>query len=242
MERKKKEAPKDDMDLSGNAQIRKTLEAMAEKEYGEFSSGLIPGEERMLGVRLPKLRTIAKALAKGDWKNYLKNARDDSMEEVLLQGMTIGYVKAPFTDIRPYLDTFIPKIKNWSICDSTCTTLKVAKKEPGAVWEYLQQYLGSEQEYEIRFGIVMILNYFISEEYIRQIFAWMDNIHHPGYYVKMAVAWNLSVCYVKYPKETSEYLKTCNLDDWTYNKAIQKMLESYRISDADKEELRGRKR
>ena len=160
----------------------------------------------------------------------------------MLQGMTLGYVKAPFAEIRPYLDVFVPKIKNWSVCDSTCTTLKIAKKEPEAVWEYLQQYLGSKQEYEIRFGVVMILSYFIDEEYIEQIFTWMDNICHPGYYVKMAVAWNLSVCYAKYPKETSEYLKTSKLDDWTYNKAIQKMLESYRISEADKEALRSRKR
>lgn len=242
MKQKRKESLQSKMELSGNEQIRRTLEELAEKEYGEFSSGLIPGEKRMLGVRLPKLREIAKELAKGDWKDYLENARDDSMEETLLQGMTLGYVKASFADIQPYLDTFVPKINNWSVCDSSCATLKIAKKEPEAVWEYLQKYLGSAQEFEIRFGVVMILNHFISKEYMERIFAWMDQIHHPGYYVKMAVAWNLSVCYVKYPKETWEYLKICKLDDWTYNKAIQKMLESYRVSEADKAELRSRKR
>lgn len=242
MEQKKKEIRQGKMELSGNEQIRRTLEALAEKEYGEFSSSLVPGEKQMLGVRLPKIREIARGLVKGDWKAYLENARDDSMEETLLQGMTLGYVKASFLDIRPYLDAFVPKIGNWSVCDSTCATLKIARKEPEAVWEYLQKYLGSDQEFEVRFGVVMLLDHFIRKEYLERIFVWMDKIDHPGYYVKMAVAWNLSVCYVKYPKETSEYLEICKLDDWTYNKAIQKMLESCRISKEDKEKLRSRKR
>ncbi len=225
-----------------NRRIRAELEALAEEEYGKFSSALVPGEENMLGVRLPKLRELAKKLAKEDWKDYLEHAKDDSMEETLLQGMTIGYVKASFLEINPYLDAFVPKINNWSVCDSSCTTLKIAKKEPEAVWEYLQKYLDSEQEYEIRFGVVMILCHFIREEYIGRIFEWMDKISHPGYYVKMAVAWNLSVCYVKYPKETLKYLENCKLDDWTYNKAIQKMTESYRVSSEDKVMLRQMKR
>ena len=225
-----------------NMEIRQRLEELAEEKYGSFSAALIPGETKLLGVRIPKLREIAKELAKQDWQSYLEHARDDSMEEILLQGLVIGYVKAPFEERKPYLDVFVPKINNWSVCDVTCATLKIAKKQPHEVWEYLQPYLASEREFEIRFGLVMLLDHYITEEYLPKIFDWLDRITHPGYYVKMAAAWNLSVCYIKYPKETMAYLQENKLDDWTYNKAIQKMTESYRVSAEDKKRLRSMKR
>ena len=225
-----------------NENIHSWLLAQAEEDYRIFTMKLLPGTEHILGVRLPVLRKLAKKLARGEWQEYLTGAADDSMEEIMLQGMTLGYVKEPFVQIEPFLDAFIPKITNWSICDSTCVTLKVAKKEPEAVWAYLQKYLGSDQEYEIRFGVVMLLDHFINETYLQQIFRWFDRIDHPGYYVKMAVAWNLATCYAKFPQETGDYLAHCKLDDWTYNKAIQKMLESYRVDAAAKVVLRSQKR
>ncbi len=228
--------------LERNRRIRAELEALAEEKYKSFSSALIPGEDNMLGVRLPALRGMAKKLAKGDWREYLEQASDDSMEEIVLQGMTIGYVKAEFRELIPYLDAFVPKIRNWSVCDSTCNSLKIAKKEPEAVWEYLQTYLASEQEFEVRFGLVMLLSHFVNENYLERIFAWLDKIRHEGYYVKMAAAWNLAACFAEFPEETMRYLQRSAMDDWTYNKAIQKMTESYRVSGPDKERLRQMKR
>ncbi len=225
-----------------NKQIREMLEALAEKEYGEFSKRLIPGEVLVLGVRLPKLRKIAKQLAKGDWQEYLQHAADDSMEETLLQGMTLGYVKADFENKEPYLTRFIPKIDNWSVCDSTCSSMKDAKQEPALVWEYLQSYLASEQAYEIRFGVVMLLNYYINDDYIAQVLEWMERIKNPHYYVKMAVAWNVSMCYVAFPKQTMSFLQQTKIDDWTYNKAIQKIRESHQVSAEEKEFLKSMKR
>lgn len=230
------------MDKTLNLQIKEQLKEWAEPQLSAFSSGLIPGEEHVLGVRLPKLRAYAKELAKQDWQTYLKEATDDSMEETMLQGMTLGYVKADFATIEPYLTAFIPKISNWSVCDSTCTTLKIAQKEPERVYQYLQTYLHDEKEFFIRFGVVMLLAHFINETYIDEVLREMNRIHHEGYYVKMAVAWNLSVCYIKFPEKTMALLKENELDDWTYNKAIQKMLESYRISKEEKEILRSMKR
>lgn len=164
------------------------------------------------------------------------------MEETMLQGMTLGYVKSDFTGIRPYLDAFLPKIKNWSVCDSTCVSLKIARKEPEAVLEYLLPYLRSDEEFFIRFGVVMLLDHFIMEDYIDLVLEEMDKIHQDAYYVKMAVAWNLSVCFVKFRDKTLSYLRTNHLDDWTYNKTIQKIRESYRVTKEDKEMLLKMKR
>lgn len=230
------------MEMTLNQQIRDTLEEWAELKLQSFSAGLIPGEEHVLGVRLPKLRSYARELAKGNWQTYLREARDDSMEEILPQGMTLGYVEADFDTLEPYLTSFVPKIRNWSVCDSTCATLKIAKKEPERVWQYLKRYLASEEEFFIRFAVVMLLDYYIVEEYIDEVLMIMEGIHHDGYYVKMAVSWNLSVCYVRFPKKTMHFLEVTNLNDWTYNKAIQKMLESCRISREDKEVLCAMKR
>lgn len=225
-----------------NEQIRTWLVEHAEEKLSSFSSSLIPGAENVLGVRIPILRDYAKKLAAGDWRTYLENAKDDSLEEIMLQGLTLGYVKEKFLIIEPYLRRYVTKIDNWSVCDSPCASLKIAKKEPQVVWDFLQDYLGSDREYDLRFGIVMLLNHYIDEIHINEVLKWMNRIHHDGYYVKMAVAWNLSVCFVRFPGETMTLLKDNDLDDWTYNKSIQKMLESYRVSEADKKVLRSMKR
>lgn len=225
-----------------NQQIRLQLEEWAEPKLKSFSSGLIPGEERILGVRLPKLRMLAKKLAKGDWQTYLREARDDSLEEILLQGMTLGNVNADFDAIEPYLTGFLPKIDNWSVCDSTCASLKVALREPERVWEYLLPCLRSEEPFRVRFGVVMLLDYFLTEEYIDRVLQELDGIRLEHYYVRMAVAWNLSMCYVKFPERTEGFLEENHLDDWTYNKAIQKIMESRQVSGTDKARLRNRKR
>lgn len=225
-----------------NEKIRQQLMEWAETDFDTFSAGLIPGEKHVLGVRLPLLRSYAKELAKGDWQTYLLQASDDSMEETMLQGMTLGYVKSDFAGIRPYLDAFLPKIKNWSVCDSTCASLKIARKEPEAVLEYLLPYLRSDEEFFIRFGVVMLLDHFITEDYIDLVLEEVDKIHQEAYYVKMAVAWNLSVCFVKFRDKTLSYLRTNHLDDWTYNKTIQKIRESYRVTKEDKKMLLKMKR
>ena len=115
-------------------------------------------------------------------------------------------------------------------------------KNKKRVWLFLENWMKSDKEYEIRFGVVMAMAHYIDEEYINNVLQWMDRISHEGYYVKMAVAWALSVCYVKFPQKTVNYLKENHLDDFTYNKALQKIIESYRVSTEDKEIIRSMKR
>ncbi len=104
------------------------------------------------------------------------------------------------------------------------------------------QYRSSEKEVELRFFVVMLMDYFIEKEYLQELFRIFDEIKHEGYYVKMAVAWAISVCYVKFPEETSLYLKHNELDDFTYHKALSKITESNRVSTPEKEKIRSMKR
>lgn len=222
--------------------IREQLNELAEEKYRKFTSSLTPGKDNILGVRLPLLRKLAMKLAKGDWQTYLKEASDDTMEEVMLQGMVIGYLKEDIEVVLALAKDFIPKIDCWPVCDSFCGGLKITADHKERVWNFIQPYLASNQEYKIRFGVVMLLNYFVSEEYAKKAFEHFDRIHHEGYYVKMAVAWAISIYYTVLPEVTMDYLKNNQLDKFTYNKALQKITESLRVDTATKEIIRSMKR
>lgn len=225
-----------------NESIKSQLHEMAEEGYRKFSAALIPNIDNVLGVRLPALRKMAKAIAAGDWRTYLKHADDEYFEEVMLQAMVIGYAKADIVELLRYVADFVPKMDNWSVCDSFCIGLKVTNANKARVWEFLQPYLRSDKEYELRFGIVMLLDYYVAEDYIHKLFPLLDRIRHEGYYVKMAVAWALSICYIHFPDLTMAYLRNNSLDDFTYNKALQKITESYRVDHAAKQTIRSMKR
>lgn len=223
-------------------EVRKKIFELADEKYKEFHSKLCPNTSNIVGVRVPILRNYAKELAKGDFRTYLKNAKNDYYEEIMLQGMVIGLAKMDIEERLKYIEGFVPKIDNWAICDVFCTGLKFVNKNKEQVWKFLRKYTKSKEEFELRFLIVIMLDFYITEEYINKVIALLDSIKHTGYYVKMAISWTISVAYVKYPKITMEYLKNNTLDDFTYNKALQKILESYRVNDEDKKIIKGMKK
>ncbi|PIC73043.1 DNA alkylation repair protein [Sporosarcina sp. P17b] len=223
--------------------IRKQIFELQEASYQKFISALIPNIDNVLGVRMPELRKLAKEIAKGDWRTYLQTANDEYFEEVMLQGLVIGYAKADVEELLTYVETFVPKIDNWSVCDSFCTGLKFTKQNKERVWSFLQPYMISDKEYELRFGIVMLLDYYIEPDYIDRVLDLLDDVQHEGYYAKMAVGWALSICFVKLPDQTMKYLTgDHSLDLFTYNKALQKITESTRVGADVKEIIRGMKR
>ena len=222
--------------------IRQKLLELADEDYQKFSAGLLPNTDNLIGVRLPLLRKLARKIAQGDWRRYMATAGSEYFEEIMLQGMVIGYVRTDIEEILSYVADFIPKIDNWSVCDSFCTGLKFTNDYKERVWRFLQPYLSSKQEYEIRFGVVMLLKFYIEDEYIDRVLRLLDNVEHEGYYAKMAVAWAVSICYVKLPQPTMVYLKNNTLDDFTYNKALQKITESYQVDKETKDLIRSMKR
>lgn len=225
-----------------NEEIENRIFELADTKYKEFHSGLCPNINNIVGVRVPVLRNYAKELAKSDFRTYLNNAKDDYYEETMLQGMVIGLSKMELEERLNYIKKFVPKIDNWAICDVFCAGLKFTNKNKEIVWEFLKVYNNSVEEFELRFFIVMLLDYYITDKHINEVISILDNIKHKGYYVKMAIAWTISAAYIKYPKITMKYLINNTLDDFTYNKALQKIIESYRVSDSDKEIIRSMKR
>lgn len=224
-----------------NEEIRSKLFNLSEDEYRNFHNKLCPNTENILGVRLPLLRNMAKDLAKNNWEAYLNNPYNEYYEEIMIEGLTIGYIKTDINTRLKYIKRFIPKIDNWAICDSFCNNLKFTKKNLNEVWEFISTYLSSNKEFELRFAIVMMLHYYINEEYIDRVLHILNDINHEGYYVKMAVAWAISFAYIKFPHKTLVFLKNNNLDSFTYNKSLQKIIESTRVSNEDKDLIRSMK-
>jgi len=222
--------------------IRIELEKIAEENYRIFATKLIPNVDNLLGVRLPRLRKIAKKIAQLDYEYYL--AMDDPLyfEEVMLQGMIIGEIKLPWTERSRYVKQFISKIDNWSVCDSFCCGLKFEVSEKELVWQFLQPYFASDKPYDIRFAVVMLLFYFVDDEYAQKAFTLFDQIKNDDYYVKMAVAWAISIYFRELPTLTMSYLQKNQLDDWIYNKALQKITESLKVDSSTKIIIRSMKR
>ena len=137
---------------------------------------------------------------------------------------------------------FLPRIENWAVCDIFCGSLKDADRYPELYWEFLQPYFQSRKAYELRFAVVMLLSHFVKKEYLEQSYHLLDRVRHEDYYVRMGVAWAVSIYFVHYPEETLAYLRDSRLDDWTYNKALQKITESYRVSPEGKAQIRAMKR
>lgn len=222
--------------------IREKLLGLADTEYKEFHSGLCPNNDNILGVRIPILRKIAKEISKGNWRKFLDENKNEYYEETMLEGFVIGYAKMEIEERLALLCKFIPKIDNWAVCDCSCSTFKFVLKNQEKMWNFIQKYIKSSKEFELRFAIIIILDYYLTDEYIDEVFNIFDKVKKEEYYVKMAIAWTLQVAYVKYKERTIKYLQNNKLDDFTYNKAIQKMIESSRVSKEEKEKLRKIKR
>lgn len=222
--------------------IRNELYKNSEEAYRAFHSSLVPGISNILGVRMPKLREIAKKAAKENYREFIENIDTQVYEELMLWGMILGYAKLSIEERKQELAKFVPHINNWAICDCSCATYKFMRDFPEEWMLFLKTYLISTQEYELRFAVVCLLDFFVNETYIEEVLDLLSQIRHNGYYVKMAVAWAISVCYVKFPEKTEKIFVENLLDDFTHNKSIQKIRESYRVPKESKERLQRMRR
>ena len=215
-----------------------SLKSNADVKYREFNKSTIPTKKEMIGIRVPALQKIAKDILKGDYVSFLDFCGDIYYEEILLEGMVIAGIKGSYDELIGRIDLFIDKIDNWSICDCFCSRLKIVKKYRSKFWAYINKCITSENYWKIRVGLVLLLDYYIDTKNLEKIFNICDSIKSEEYYVKMAVAWLVSFCYIKYPEVTEYYLRNSKLDNWTHNKAIQKTIESRRITEENRVNLR----
>lgn len=253
---------------------REKLLISAEQTYRDFSASLVPGEENMLGVRLPELRRLAKQLAGANWEAELAT-EDIYFEEVMLRGLIIGYVTLKMTPERAldYIRDFIPRVTNWSLCDSVFMKMDILRKDRALTWEFLLPYLQSGEEFKVRVALIIMMSHLLrcdadgktisrmrkvsmedlggeaenkererASGYLGDIFEVINRPFEEGHYAHMAAAWLVAESFCCFPALTDAFLRSCRLDNATYNKALQKIVES-KIPDAEvKDYIRSRKR
>lgn len=214
---------------------------LKDEKYREFHSGLGINKENLIGIKLPLLKEIAKKISKGNYKEFIKYNNHQYYEEIMLHGLIIGYIK-DFDEALKLFNEFIIYIDNWAVCDAVCCNLKIIKKNLAKTYPLVLSYLYDQNPWIKRVGIVVLLSYYVNKEYIDDIIVECSKIELENYYVKMAVAWLISVCYIKFPIITINFLRFNNIDTWTHNKAIQRIRESLRVSNEEKEKLNYLKR
>ena len=217
--------------------VRDKLFELQDLKYKEFHSGLCPNNDNIIGIRIPILRKLAKELYKED-KEILTKIDDKYYEEVMLQGLIIALSTESVDKKLLLIKDFIPKIDNWAVCDIFCSSIKIKKSEKEEYYNFIKKYCNSKKEFELRFLLIMLLDHYLEEEYLDDIYLTIKSIKSDKYYVNMAIAWLLSISYIKYPKYTLLNLDSLGLDKWTYNKTLQKIIESRRVSSEERDTLR----
>ena len=192
---------------------------------------------KVIGIRTPIIKKIAKEIAKRDWRKFVELPINDIYEEKVLKGLVLSYAKENYSVIEPYLlDFYYKYVDSWAVCDVVVGNLKIINKNKDKYFLLLKNFHKSENPWVVRVGLVTLLDYYIEERYLDDIFKICLEVRSDEYYVKMALAWLISILFVKERDRTLEFLNDNreNLDPWTYNKALQKIIESLRVSSEDK--------
>lgn len=219
----------------------KFLESLSDEKYREFHKNLTNTKYEILGINLPALRKIAKTISKGDIEEFLQNTGVTFYEEVMVKGLVIASIKDKELLLK-YLDDFVNMIDNWAICDSFCNSLKIVLKDKEYWFNYFKNYLNSNNEFKVRVGLIVFLDFYIEEEYLNKIFNLVDYIKLDKYYVNMGIAWLLCECFIKYQDKTLDFLRKTRINTFTFNKTISKIRDSYRVSKEMKDYLLSLKR
>lgn len=211
--------------------LREELFKAQDLKYKEFHKRLIPNidENKIIGVRIPVIRKIAK-------KAFAENAVNalEYYEEIMVYGLTLSFKKCSAKEHMSDLKSFVPLIDNWAVCDTCVSAFKFTNKYKDEMYDFVKAYVG-KGEYETRFAVVMLMCYYLDDVHIDEVLTILKRINSEKYYINMAVAWALSVAFVKYRDKTLSVLEEKSLSADVQNKAIQKIKDSFRVSKEDKQ-------
>ena len=219
-------------------EIRVELFKMQDMDYRDFNSKLIPtvDKESMIGIRTPDLRKYAKQLGKSsDVIEFLQTLPHKYFDENQLHAFIISEIN-DFKNCIDEINRFLPYIDNWATCDQLSP--KVFKKYHNELFEYIKDWLKSDKVYTLRFGIGMLMEHFLDEDFDILYPEIVSKIRSGEYYINMMIAWYFATALAKQYESIIPFIENNSLDIWTHNKAIQKSIESYRINDEQKAYLR----
>ncbi len=224
------------------SQIRQELFSLSDEKYRDFQSALMPtvDKSRVIGVRTPALRSLAKRLgAEGNLEEFLSDLPHAYYEEDNLHALLIMQSR-DFGECMGMLRAFLPFIDNWATCDMLRP--KVLRKNLTELLGFVDELLESGETYKIRYGIGLLLSFFLDDSFSVQQLQRVAEIRSNEYYVNMMIAWYFATALAKQYESTVGYLQNNRLPLWVHNKTIQKSCESLRISQEKKLYLKSLKR
>ena len=224
-----------------NEEIINNLNSLSDSKYRDFQIKLIPGttSDHMIGVRTPDLRSYAKELSKrDDISDFLNNLPHEFFDENQLHAFVISLMK-DYDKCMCEVERFLPYVDNWATCDQMSP--KIFKKNKEKLLEKIRDWMASDKTYTIRFGIKMLMEHFLDDDFDLQYPDMVASVRSEEYYVNMMIAWYFATALAKQYDSILPYIEEKCLDTWTHNKAIQKSIESYRITDDQKSYLRSLK-
>lgn len=213
------------------------LNGYADENYRAFHTKLLKNDDvNILGVRIPQLRKIAKAY-KGELDELITYP-DEFYEVTFIKLTAVSYLE--YDEFIKYVDKCIPLIDNWATCD--CFVPKCIIKHREDFLPYIKKYAAEDKEFYQRFSLTTLLHFYVEENYAQIIFSFVEKCNTQYYYVHMAAAWLIAEALVKFYDTAKDFLLKNSLDRKTHNKAIQKAVESYRLTEDRKNYLKGIKR
>ena len=222
--------------------IRETLFSLRDEKFAAFQARLIPNvaPERIIGVRTPALRKLAKTLrGSGEAEEFLKALPHDFFEENNLHAFLLCEMK-DFDACVQAVEDFLPYVDNWATCDQMSP--RVFRKNKQALLPYIRCWIASERCYTRRFGTGMLMSHFLDEDFREEYLRLVSDKRSEEYYVNMMIAWYFATALAKQYEAALPYLENRRLDPWVHNKTIQKAVESFRVSDEHKACLKTLKR
>lgn len=222
--------------------IQKELFALRDISYGDFHAKLVPNipRELLIGVRVPEARKLAKRLAKEpEASEFLKDLPHKYYDENILHALLISEMK-DYDACIVAIDEFLSYIDNWAVCD--ILSPKIFKEHKTSLLEKIKEWSASDKTYTCRFGLEMLMSYFLDNDFKPDYLEITTSVHSEEYYVRMMIAWFFATALAKQWDATIKYIEDNRLDTWTHNKAIQKAKASRRITPKQKEYLKALKR
>lgn len=210
--------------------FRIKLISLSDEKYREFSMRGIPTDRPFLGVRIPDIRKLTQEIAPKDYQEFL-NQTPLAIEEVIARSFIIA--RLPYEEMLKYYDSQINLLDNWCTVDTFCASLRKTIKhhEADFLEQKVEKLLKRKNEFAVRTGLVSLLDFYVKPDYLAFIFDRIERLkNRDEYYVKMAIAWLLAECFIKFPTDTYAYLKISGLSKWTINKSISKIRDSYRVT------------
>ena len=219
-------------------EITAELFRLRDEDYARMQAKIIPtvSIDRIIGVRTPALRSLAKNLYRDQHVDaFLSCLPHRYFDEDQLHAFVISLEK-DFDKCISEVDIFLPFIDNWATCDQLSP--KAFKKDPERLLPYIQAWIQSDQPYTVRFAVGMLMQYFLDERFNTKYADMAAELRSEEYYVNMMIAWYFATALAKQYEQILPYLEEKRLDVWVHNKAIQKSVESYRITEEQKAYLK----